>query len=31
MELGRWGGLALGEPESGQDFRARWFALGMRA
>jgi DNA-binding HxlR family transcriptional regulator/putative sterol carrier protein len=31
IELGRWGGLALGEPERGQDFRASWFALGMRA
>jgi DNA-binding HxlR family transcriptional regulator/putative sterol carrier protein len=31
IELGRWGGLALGEPQPGQDFRASWFALGMRA
>jgi DNA-binding HxlR family transcriptional regulator/putative sterol carrier protein len=31
VELGRWGGLALGEPEPGQDFRASSFALGMRA
>jgi DNA-binding HxlR family transcriptional regulator len=31
IELGRWGGLALGDPEPGQDFRASWFALGMRA
>jgi DNA-binding HxlR family transcriptional regulator/putative sterol carrier protein len=31
IELGRWGGLTLGEPERGQDFRASWFALGMRA
>jgi DNA-binding HxlR family transcriptional regulator/putative sterol carrier protein len=31
VELGRWGGLALGDPAPGQDFRASWFALGMRA
>jgi DNA-binding HxlR family transcriptional regulator len=31
IELGRWGGLALGEPAPGQDFRASSFALGMRA
>jgi DNA-binding HxlR family transcriptional regulator len=31
IELGRWGGLSLGEPEPGQDFRASSFALGMRA
>jgi DNA-binding HxlR family transcriptional regulator/putative sterol carrier protein len=31
VELGRWGGLALGEPTPGQEFRASWFALGMRA
>jgi DNA-binding HxlR family transcriptional regulator len=31
VELGRWGGLALGAPEPGQQFRASWFALGMRA
>jgi DNA-binding HxlR family transcriptional regulator len=31
IELGRWGGLALGAPEPDQDFRASWFALGMRA
>jgi DNA-binding HxlR family transcriptional regulator len=31
VELGRWGGMALGEPQPGQDFRASWFALGMRA
>jgi DNA-binding HxlR family transcriptional regulator len=31
VELGRWGGLALGEPESDEEFRASWFALGMRA
>jgi len=31
IELGRWGGLALGEPQPGQDFRASWFTLGMRA
>jgi DNA-binding HxlR family transcriptional regulator/putative sterol carrier protein len=31
VELGRWGGLALGAPEPGRDFRASSFALGMRA
>jgi DNA-binding HxlR family transcriptional regulator/putative sterol carrier protein len=31
VELGRWGGVALGAPEPGTDFRASWFALGMRA
>lgn len=31
VELGRWGGSALGEPTPDQDFRASWFALGMRA
>ncbi len=31
LELGRWGGLSLGPPEPGQDFRASSFALGMRA
>lgn len=31
IELGRWGGLALGEPQAGQEFRASWFARGMRA
>jgi DNA-binding HxlR family transcriptional regulator/putative sterol carrier protein len=31
IELGRWGGLALGEPAPDQDFRASSFALGMRA
>jgi DNA-binding HxlR family transcriptional regulator len=31
IELGRWGGLALGAPDPDQDFRASWFALGMRA
>jgi DNA-binding HxlR family transcriptional regulator/putative sterol carrier protein len=31
IELGRWGGLALGPPDPDQDFKASWFALGMRA
>ncbi len=31
VELGRWGGLALGEPDPGENFRASSFALGMRA
>jgi DNA-binding HxlR family transcriptional regulator/putative sterol carrier protein len=31
IELGRWGGMALGPPEPDQDFKASWFALGMRA
>jgi DNA-binding HxlR family transcriptional regulator/putative sterol carrier protein len=31
LELGRWGGLALGPPDPDQDFKASWFALGMRA
>jgi len=30
IELGRWGAWRS-EPEPGQDFRASWFALGMRA
>jgi DNA-binding HxlR family transcriptional regulator/putative sterol carrier protein len=31
IELGRWGGMSLGSPDPDQDFKASWFALGMRA